>query len=576
MISERSLYGAEWDLAPCDQEQADELSRELAVSNLVARLLVQRGYCTPDVADKFLHPRLEDLHDPRLLPDFEPALKEILSAKEEGRKIFIHGDYDVDGITSAALFSRFLRRIGCDVYTHVPHRIKEGYGINMSAVEKAREEGASVFLTCDCGTGATQQIERARQYGMRVVVTDHHLLHEGDMPNTDALVNIHRSGHAYPFDGLSGVGVVFKLCAGIAQELKIDLAQYYRAYLDLAALGTVADVMPLIDENRIIAHFGCEKIQESRKPGIKALMNFISVRDGKVTPRTIGYQLGPRLNAAGRIADADLPLQLLLSEDADESMEIAGKLEAINTDRRDQQERIIEEARERVLAEGLDKENAIVLGSSDWHPGIIGLVAGRLAESFYRPAFVMNFGETTAKGSARTIPGYHLADALNRVTEHLETHGGHEAAAGFSAKIENVEAFRLAMQADASSVLTPELLIRRRAVDAETTIEECSLDTLRELEQLAPFGAGNAEPTFVAKNLKVESVAPMPSKPQHVKLKLRSREGAGIEAVGFSMAEALADLSQGENVSLLFEASINRWNGRESAQLVISDLRREG
>ncbi|MBL8060060.1 MAG: single-stranded-DNA-specific exonuclease RecJ [Chthonomonas sp.] len=575
LISERSIFNSEWDLTPFDENVAAVLQTELGISGLVSRLLVQRGYRTPESAERFLNPRLEDLHDPRLLPDFAPALKEILSAKEEGRKIFIHGDYDVDGITSAALFSRFLRRIGCEVITHVPHRIREGYGINMSAVEKAKEEGASVFLTCDCGSGATQQIQRAREYGMRIVVTDHHELHDGDMPDTDAFVNLHRSGHDYPFDGLSGVGVVFKLCAGIAQELKIDVAQYYRAYLDLAALGTVADVMSLVDENRIITAFGCNRIQESRKPGIKALMQHISIRDGQVTPRTIGYQLGPRLNAAGRIDDAVLPLRLLLSEDDAESAAIAGQLEAINTDRREQQDRIIEEAREKVLAEGLDQETAIVVGSSEWHPGIIGLVAGRLAESFYRPAFVMTYGDSVAKGSARTIPGYHLADALKRVTALLETHGGHEAAAGFSTKIENVEAFRLALQEDAASVLTPDLLVRRRRIDAETTIEECSLDTLHELEQLAPFGTGNQEPTFLARNLTLESLNPMPSKPQHVKGTLRSPGGASVEALGFNMAEALEGLRQGDRVSVVFEASINRWNGRERPQWVISDLARE-
>ncbi len=573
MISERSLTGAEWDLAPFDQVAADRLVTECGVSGLVSRLLVQRGYSTPESAERFLNPRLDHFHDPRLLPDFGAAVKEILGAKEEGRKIFIHGDYDVDGITSAALFSRFLRRIGCDVTTHVPHRIKEGYGINMIAVEKAKEVGASVFLTCDCGSGAIDQIQRAKQYGMRVVVTDHHELHDGDAPQADAFVNLHRKGHKYPFDGLSGVGVVFKLCAGITAELGLDVAQYYRAYLDLAALGTVADVMSLVDENRVIAAFGCERILQSRKPGIRALMQNISVRDGRVTPRTIGFQLGPRLNAAGRIADAELPLLLLLSEDEGESAEIAGQLEVINTSRREQQDRIIAEAKEKVLSEGLDKETAIVVGSAEWHPGIIGLVAGRLAESFYRPAFVMTYGENgSAKGSARTIPGYHLADALKRVTEHLDNHGGHEAAAGFGTKVEKVEAFRQAIQQDAAQVLTPDLLIRRRRIDAETTVEECSLEVLFELEKLAPFGAGNPEPSFVAHHLSVESISPMPNKPEHAKLVLRSPEGSSIEALGFGMSQALEGIDRKDRVSLVFEANINRWNGRERPQWVITDL----
>lgn len=577
MTSERSLSGTEWKLAAFNESEALRLTDELGISRLTARLLVQRGYRTPETAERFLNPQIEHLHDPRLLPDYDAAVKEVLGAKEDGRKIFIHGDYDVDGITSAALFSRFLRRIGCEVITHVPHRIEEGYGINLKAVHRAKEQGANVFLTCDCGSGAIEQIGLAKEFGMRVIITDHHELHEGKAPEADAFVNLHRPGHQYPFHGLSGVGVVFKLCAGIANELGINLAQYYRAYLDLAALGTVADVMPLVDENRIIAAYGCPQIQQSRKPGIKALMQHIQVKDGKVTPRTIGYQLGPRLNAAGRIDDAVLSLKLLLSEDDVESGAIASRLEAINTDRRERQDRVMDEAKTLVLSEGLDKANAIVVGSPDWHPGIVGLVAGRLAESFYRPAFVMTYGENgTAKGSARTIPGYHLADALNRVGACLETHGGHEAAAGFSAKMQNVEAFRLAIEADAAAVLTPEVLTRRCQVDAETTIEECDLDTLVELEKLAPFGEGNPEPTFMATHLTLEAINPMPKHPQHVKVLLRGSPGASIQAVGFNMAEAMTGLEQGERVSVVFDASINRWNGRESVQWVINDLIREG
>lgn len=568
------MSGAEWELQPSDPSTEERLQAELGVSGLVARLLVQRGYGDPESAEKFLNPRLSDLHDPRLLPDFDAAVKEILSARDEKRRIFIHGDYDVDGITSASLLSRFLRRIGAEVTTHVPHRMKEGYGINISAVEKAREAGASLFLTCDCGSGAIEQIKLAKAYGMRVVITDHHELHD-EMPEAEAFVNVHREGHAYPFDGLSGVGVAFKLCAGIAREAGFSLDQYYRAFLDLTALGTVADVMPLVDENRIIVAHGCQRVQESNKAGIKAILEHVKVR-GKLTPRTIGFQIGPRLNAAGRIDDAALPLKLLLSEDMDEAREIAGQLEAINTTRREEQDRIIEEAKARVLAEGLDQETAIVIGSDDWHPGIIGLVAGRLAESFYRPAFVMTFGpDGKAKGSARTIPGYHLADALKRVTEHLETHGGHELAAGFSAKQSNVEAFRLAMQQDATSTIPPEMLIRRRKIDVETTVEECNLSTMHELERMAPFGAGNPEPTFVARHLKVERINPLPNKPQHVKMLVRSPGGQSVEALGFGMGERLAELAVGERVSLVFQPSISTWGNRETVEWTIMDLARE-
>ncbi len=574
MVTVTTISGAQWELGARDEASESALAAELRVSPLTARLLCQRGYADPKAARKFLNPSLTDLHDPTLLPDFQPALAEILKAKESGELIFIHGDYDVDGMTSAALLSRFLRRIGCNVMTHVPHRIKEGYGINVIAVERAREAGAKLFLTCDCGSGAIEQIKLAKSYGMRVVVTDHHELHD-EFPDAEAFINPHRTGHNYPFKALSGVGVAFKFCQGVAAACGISVDAYYRAYLDLVTLGTVADVMPLVGENRILVAHGCARILESKKPGLQALLRYVDLRYG-VTARTIGFQLGPRLNAAGRIDDAALSLELLLSEDAVESDQIAAKLEAINIARRAEQDRIIEEAKERVESEGLSKASAIVMGSDTWHPGIIGLVAGRLAEAYHRPAFVMTYGaDGKAKGSARTIPGYHLADALKRVTGLLETHGGHELAAGFSAKRENVEAFRLAMQDDARTHIPVEALTRKLYADAETTVAECNLATVRELEKLAPFGADNPEPRLVAHKLTVEKCGPMPNKPQHLKMQLRGETGASVEVVAFGVGECYADVQVGETVSALFQPSINSYRGTESVQWLLKDLSRE-
>ncbi|MEI8281494.1 MAG: DHH family phosphoesterase, partial [Armatimonadota bacterium] len=303
-----SSTGKRWIHPKVDLAAVDGLVSALRIHRLTARILVQRGYSDPENAYKFLNPSLDDLGPPEKLPDYEKAVKEILAAKESGELIFVHGDYDVDGVTSAAIFDRFLKKIGCQVYTHVPHRTKEGYGINMNLVHEAKERGAKVFLTCDCGIGAHDQVEAALAHGMRVVVTDHHELKD-TMPNAHAVVNPHRKDNEYPFPALSGAGVVFRLCEGIAKTLDPNsVSSYQKNYLDLAALGTIADVMPLVEDNRIIAKFGLERLTESKKKGLMALKE-ISEITGKVTSYDVGFKLGPRLNAAGRVDDAALALQ---------------------------------------------------------------------------------------------------------------------------------------------------------------------------------------------------------------------------------------------------------------------------
>ncbi|MES1227275.1 MAG: DHH family phosphoesterase, partial [Armatimonadota bacterium] len=297
-----------------------KLRVELGLSEVLAQALVARGLTDVSEVEKFLNPSVDQFHDPRLLPDYDQAVKAILNAKETGQQIYVHGDYDVDGVTSTALFTRFLKRIGCKVVPHVPHRLREGYGIHLDAVRWAKEQGSEVFLTCDCGVKAHEQIEAVREAGMVAVVTDHHAIGE-TLPEAVAVVNPHRTDSKYPFSELSGVGVVFKLCAGITQELGLDVNKFYRAYLDLAVLGTVADVMPLIGENRVITALGLQQLQYTRKEGLKALISVSQLNDvPKFSSRDIGYRLGPRINAVGRIDDPTVALDLLLTEDQDEAM----------------------------------------------------------------------------------------------------------------------------------------------------------------------------------------------------------------------------------------------------------------
>jgi single-stranded-DNA-specific exonuclease len=559
----------QWLIPPRDNEAEKRLQDQLNISSLVAALLIQRGMSDPDVAYKFLNPRIEDLHDPALLPDFELAKNEILGARERGETIFVHGDYDVDGVTSASIFDRFLRKIGCKVVTHVPHRMKEGYGIHSSAVEAAVACGAKLFLTCDCGISAFEQVAAAREAGLRVVVTDHHTVHE-ELPNAHAVVNPHRPNSQYPWPELSGAGVVLKLCAGITTEIGWKTEQFYRAYLDLAALGTIADVMPLLGENRIIARHGLERLGDSRKAGIQALKRVAEIA-GAVSAYHVGFVLGPRLNAAGRIDDAALALDLLLESDDARALEIAQQIDAINLERRIEQKRIIEEATAMVLEKGQDKRNVILVGHKSWHAGVVGIVAGRLVEQFGRPAFVGTVGEDGkwGKASGRSIPKFNLAQMLHDL-DPLLIGGGHSMAAGCSFDFEKIDEIAATLHEYAGQFLTEEDFRMVYRVDLEVKASEVSFQAVEELKQMEPFGAANPEPVLVAREMTFTQIKPTKS-PQHVQLTLRNGTGQGIRAMGFGIGESLAEIEPGFNAHVLFKPCIDEWQGRTSLKWHVRD-----
>lgn len=550
---------AKWVLPERNAKAEEVLQRELGVHAIVAALLVQRGISDPGIADKFLNPSLDDLHNPSSLPDYEAAKNEILGAKERGDLIFVHGDYDVDGVTSAAILHRFLKSIGANVETHVPHRLKEGYGINHSAVEIAKEKGAKLFLTCDCGISAHDRVEAAKEAGMRVVVTDHHSV--GDtLPEAQAVVNPHRADSLYPFAELSGAGVVFKLCAGLARDMKLPVDKYYRAFLDLAALGTVADVMPLHDENRIIAKFGLERLGDTKKVGLQALKEVANC----VAPlRTfdIGFKLGPRLNAVGRLDDSGMALKLLLETDPEVARGLALEIDQFNLDRREAQQVMIDQAVEIVEAKGLHKRYVIALASAEWHAGIVGLVAGRLVEKYNRPAFCFIIDEARGlcKGSARSIPAFSLIDAIRAHPDLLEG-GGHTMAAGCSFLASDFDRVEAALNEYAMSVLTPDDFVVAYQADLEVEPDSLSMSVLEQICQMEPFGECNPEPILVCRGMNLLGINPTKN-PAHVQLNLKGSKGQ-IRAVGFNMGPRFAETRPGSNIDLLFQPKIEEFNGR--------------
>ncbi len=565
---------ARWNISTRDRAAEERLQRELGIPSLLAALLAQRGYTDPSAADQFLNPSLDQLHSPKLLPDYIAARDAILGARERKDLIYIHGDYDVDGVTSAALFNRFLEGIKCEVKTHVPHRMKEGYGIHKSAVQAAAAAGAKLFVTCDCGVSAHEQVELAKEAGMQVVITDHHSIGT-TLPEACAVVNPHREDSDYPFDELSGAGVVFKLCQGLSDELDIKTSQYHRAFLDLAALGTIADVMPLIGENRIIAKFGLQCLADTRKPGLRALLEAanISVDPGKpVRASQVGFQLGPRLNAAGRIDDAAMALNLLLEKDPDAAGLLARKIEEVNSKRREEQLRVMEEAVSLVFAQGLDKRNLIMVAHEGWHAGIVGIVAGRLVEQFCRPTFVLTVDAATgtAKGSARTIPGFNLADAI-RAFPDLMSGGGHAMAAGCSMPAENVPLALDALDAYAGERLKPEDFVPSIRVDMEVDAAEVNMSAAESLSKLEPFGFGNPEPVFLARHIGVAQILPTKS-PQHVRLTLQSQTGSTMNGIAFGIGERFTQAGSGIHADLLFQANVDEWKGSRNLKWQVKDF----
>ncbi len=549
-----------WVIAERIAEAEETLQRELGIPRVVAALLTQRGICEPAEAHKFLYPSWDDLHDARTLPDYDAARDEILGAKERGDLIFVHGDYDVDGVTSASILHRFLSRVGAKVETHVPHRTKEGYGINISAVEKAREAGAKLFLTCDCGISAHDRVEAAREAGMRVVVTDHHTV--GDtIPEAHAVVNPHRKDSLYPFPELSGAGVVFKLCDGLAGDLDMPQDKYRQAFADLAALGTIADVMPLRDENRIIAKFGLKRLAETNKVGIQAL-KANSGLDGAISVYDVGYKLGPRINAVGRIDDAGLALRLLLESDYSKAKEIADEIETHNLDRRDAQQRMVDEAVQMVEDRGLHERYVIVVASTEWHAGIVGLVAGRLVERYHRPTFCLIIDEERGicKGSARSIPTFSLIDAI-RAFPGLIDGGGHLMAAGCSFMRSELDRVADLLDGYARERLTPDDLVISMQADLEVDPDELDMSTMEALELLQPFGEGNPEPSFVCRGMNLVGIKPTRN-PAHVNLTFHTTRKNAVPVVAFNLAEKFQNEMPGSAMDLFFQPKIDSFNGR--------------
>jgi single-stranded-DNA-specific exonuclease len=571
----RNPIAARWTLRPAEPAMAQRLAARLGLHPVVARVLASRGVGEGEECDRFLVPQLASLRDPFELHGMDRAVDRVLVALRAGEKIAVFGDYDVDGICSTAVMVLTLRLLGADPVIFIPHRIHDGYGVSSSRLSEIAAQGVTLVITVDTGITAVDEVQHARSLGMDVIVTDHHIAGEV-LPDACAIVNPNLPDSHYTGGALCGVGVAFKFAHALLKGAKHDAEasrHFLRSLLDLVALGTIADVVPLREENRIFARHGLEALRRSNRPGIRALMDVARVRADRLNAEHVGFALGPRLNAAGRTDHAITALELLLTDSRERAAEIAAYLDALNRRRRDEEKEILKDSlalADQQITHGHDA--FLVVAGASYHLGVVGIVAARLAEKFHLPAIVLRIEESVARGSARSIPGFDVHQALGAVEEHLIGFGGHAAAAGVRVEPGRLPNFRGAINDYARGIFAANDLSPECLIDAELQATEFDWDLWRDLQRLQPFGEANPEPVFMMRRLRT-AVPPRVVGTDH--LRVRFKTGANsFQAIGFHMADriGLMDAADAE-VDALFRPSVNEWNGQTSLEMHLVDLR---
>ncbi|QQL01357.1 single-stranded-DNA-specific exonuclease RecJ [Streptococcus oralis] len=555
----------EWQFAP-QVEDADftKIAKKAGLGPEVARLLFERGIQDEESLKKFLEPSLEDLHDPYLLHDMDKAVERIRQAIEEGENILIYGDYDADGMTSASIVKESLEQLGAECRVYLPNRFTDGYGPNASVYKYfIEQEGISLIVTVDNGVAGHEAIELAQSMGVDVIVTDHHSMPE-TLPEAYAIVHPEHPDADYPFKYLAGCGVAFKLACALLEEVQVEL-------LDLVAIGTIADMVSLTDENRIMVQYGLEMLGHTQRIGLQEMLDMAGIAANEVTEETVGFQIAPRLNALGRLDDPNPAIDLLTGFDDEEAHEIALMIHQKNEERKEIVQSIYEEAKTMV-----DPEKKVqVLAKEGWNPGVLGIVAGRLLEELGQTVIVLNIEDGRAKGSARSVEAVDIFEALDPHRDLFIAFGGHAGAAGMTLEVEKLS--------DLSQVL--EDYVREKVADAsgknklnldeELDLETLSLETVKSFERLAPFGMDNQKPVFYIKDFHVESARTMGAGNAHLKLKIFKGE-ASFEVVAFGQGRWATEFSQTKNLELAVTLSVNQWNGQTALQLMMVDARVEG
>jgi single-stranded-DNA-specific exonuclease len=562
---------ARWNISETDQELVGKLAEELQIDPILARLLIARGMTDKNHAEAFLQEGTDRNHDPFLLDGMEEAVTRIRQALERNEKIRVYGDYDADGVSSTVLMIHLLKDLNADFDYYIPHRVQEGYGLNNAALDLALQQGVGLIITVDTGISAVEQIAYATEIGLDVIVTDHHEPPEL-LPIACAIINPKKPGCPYPFKQLAGVGVALKLAQAMLGRWPEELLEY-------AAIGTVADLMPLLDENRIIVKEGLKRMQSSSNLGIRALLGVAGIRIKDVNAGHIGFALAPRINASGRLNSADESVRLLTTNSEQDAERMALELDMLNKER----QRIVDEMTKQAMAimDGRGQEplkQVLVLAQEDWNVGVIGIVASKLVDRFYRPVLILGIDKETgiAKGSARSIPGFDIFQALNHCQDLMDHFGGHHAAAGMTLPREHLPELERRLNALAEEWLTPEDFKPVMNVDMVCSLKEIGVSTVQQLELLGPFGMGNPTPKIVISNVGCRELRTIGKEQQHIKITLRAsneESAATLDAVGFHKSAMLPWISPTASLDIVGELSINEWNGVRKPQVMIQDLR---
>lgn len=555
-----------WEVCKENKNDIDKISKENGLSNLISSILASRGIIEKEDVREFLNPTRDDFHDPFLMPDMEKAVDRILKAIQTQEKTIIYGDYDVDGITSITVLKKFLEERNLQVGEYIPNRLNEGYGLNKEAVKKIAEQGYKLIITVDCGISCIEEIKYATELGLEVIVTDHHEPAE-ELPKCLAVVDAKRKDNQYPFNQLAGVGVVFKLIQAISIKLNLDNREYLK-YLDIVCVGTISDIVPLVDENRVITKLGLKLVPISKNIGLRTLLASTGYKE--VNSTTISFGIAPRINACGRMGEEKEALRLFLTNDLHEAKEITERLNNYNLERQETEKRIFKQALEQIENGEKDK-SCIVLGQEGWHHGIIGIVASKVTDIYFKPSILICFEGEEGKGSGRSIPGFNLHDAVMNCDTYVGKFGGHSMAIGINVKRENFEKFKKEFEEYTQNSHISDI-IPIIQIDKQVDIKKINIQEVNELKLLEPYGEGNKMPVFLIKNLKILSIRSL-SEGKHIKLKL-GIDNHMIDAIGFNMGEVADKYLIGDKVDIVGSLEVNQFGGNENIQVNLKDLRK--
>lgn len=553
-----------WVMKDVNEGLREQFAKELHLSPLLTRLLLIRGIDSIEKATSFLYGEEKDFYDPFLLSDMDKAIQRTREAIEYGEPILIYGDYDADGVTSTSILVHTLRKAGAVFQYYIPNRFTEGYGLNEDALRKAAEKGFSVVITVDTGISAVKEAELAKELGLDLIITDHHEPPQ-EIPDAFAVINPKKPGCTYPFPMLAGAGVAFKFAHAL-------LGSFPHFVLDIAGVGTIADLVPLVDENRLLAKYGLLAIDQSSNPGIQALKKVCGI-NGSATAYHVGFGMGPRINASGRLESADRAVKLLTTPSVEEAERYANELDLLNKERQLLVDAITQEAMESVEKLSEEERHVLIVAGEEWNEGVIGIVASRLVEKYYRPTIVLSINKEkgVAKGSARSIEGYNMYEALTLCKELLPHYGGHPMAAGMTLSIEHIGELRIRLNEIAKEWLTEEDYQPITKVDALCSLSDMNLMTISEIEKLAPFGIGNPAPRILINNVEITELRAIGKNQDHLKCQF-STEDYQLDGIGFKMGPLLEQLPSSTKANILGELTVNEWNQKRKPQFVIKDL----